>query len=239
MGQITHQKTYSKIYRTWIAMLSRCRNSNDPNYKNYGGRGIYVCESWNKFEHFFKDMGELPFYEAQIDRVDNEKGYFKENCRWVTCKQNSRNRRTTKIHKTSLGSLVQVELIEKIGWTKNQFRWFQKRYGISWILENFKNDTLPKRTNYEIDRKDLEGKNISNWKVIKFESYTKKTGHLYLCECMCGKQKLIPRNNLMRNKTHQCRSCSAKIFWQKRKSNCPLRGASKCTNVVPTYLYFP
>lgn len=217
MGQITHQKTYSKIYRTWIAMLSRCRNKNEPNYVNYGGRGITVCERWYEFENFYEDMGELPFYDAQIDRIDNDKGYCKENCRWVSAKENCRNRRTTKRYKTENENLVQQELIEKIGWTKNQFRWFRDRYGISWILEGFKNGTLPERTNKEIDRHDIIGSKFGEWDVIKFESYLKKDGHLYLCKCKCGDERLIPRNNLIRGKTTQCRSCSAKSQWEKRK----------------------
>lgn len=218
MGQTTHQKTYSKIYRTWIAMLSRCRNPKDPNYKHYGERGIKVCERWYKFENFYEDMGELPFYEAQIDRIDVNQGYFKENCRWVTSKENCRNKRNTIRHKTHLGNLVQIELIEKIGWTKNQFRWFVKKYGISWILENYKNGTLAQRTNEEIDRNDITNHLFGKWKVISFVSYTKKTGHLYLCRCACGFENLIPRNNLMKNKSTQCRSCAAKEQW-KRKLN--------------------
>lgn len=219
MGQITHKKTYSKIYRTWIAMLSRCRNSNDNNYHNYGGRGITVCERWYKFENFYEDMGELPFYEAQIDRIDNENGYFKENCRWVSCKENSRNRRSTKRHSTHKGLLVQQELIDQIGWTKHQFRWFYNRYGITWILENFKSGTLPEKTNSEIDREDLIGTKVGKWEVLSFTSYTKKTGHLYKCRCECGKEKEIPRDNIRKQKTTQCRSCSAKNQWENRKKD--------------------
>lgn len=218
MGQITHKKSYSKIYRTWIAMLSRCRNENDPNYVNYGARGIKVCERWHKFEYFYEDMGEHPFYEAQLDRIDNEKGYYKENCRWVSAKQNSRNRRSTKTHSTHIGKLVQVELMEKIGWTKNQFRWFMKRYGISWILDKFKNDTLPQKTNQTIDREDIVDRDFGKWKVLKFVSYEKKTGHIYLCKCSCGLEREIPRNNLIRAKTTKCRACSAKEMRGKRKN---------------------
>lgn len=204
----THKKSYSKVYRTWIAMLSRCRNQNEPNYINYGGRGITVCPEWESFEKFYEDMGELPFYEAQIDRIDNDKGYYKENCRWVSCKENSRNRRTTKKHETHAGLLVQQELMEQIGWTKNQFRWFRMKYGIAWILENFKNGTLPLKTNVEIDRNDLVGKIFGDWNVLRFESYIKKDGHLYLCKCKCGKERLIPRNNLVRGKTSCCITCA-------------------------------
>lgn len=218
MGQVTHKKSYTKEYRTWIAMMSRCRNEKDCNYKNYGARGIFVCERWYKFENFYEDMGDLPFYEAQLDRIDNEKGYFKENCRWVNSKENCRNRRNNKKHKTYIGNIVQQELIEKIGWTKNQFRWFRLRYGIEWILENFRNGTLPKKTNEEIDRQDIVNKKFNDWIVLRFDSYTKKSGHLYLCKCKCGIEKLIQRNNLFKNKTKKCRKCSAKEIWIKRKA---------------------
>lgn len=210
MGQTTHKMSYSKVYRTWIAMLSRCRNENEPNFINYGARGITVCDRWYKFENFYEDMGDLPFYEAELDRIDNESGYCKENCRWVSRKENARNRRTTKKHQTHLGKIVQVELLEKIGWSKDQFRWFRDRYGIEWVLENYKNGTLPKRTNEEIDRQDIVGKSFGKWIVLSFESYDKPKGHLYLCRCECGVERLIPRNNLMRDKTKQCISCSAK-----------------------------
>lgn len=212
MGQVTHQKSYSKIYRTWIAMLSRCRNPNDNNYIHYGARGIKVCERWHVFENFYADMGDHPFYIAQIDRIDNEKGYCPENCRWVTAKENSRNRRTTVRH----DQIVQQALIEQIGWSKNQFRWYMKRYGISWILENFRNHTLPSRVNKNIDRQDIIDHIFGEWKVLSFESYTKKAGHLYKCQCSCGIQKLIPRNNLMKNKTSSCRSCSTRKKWKER-----------------------
>lgn len=219
MGQVTHGRTYSKIYRTWTAMKSRCRNPNDPNYFNYGGRGLTVCDEWNSFEKFLEDMGELPFPEAEIDRIDNDLGYFKENCRWVTKSENSRNRRTTKRHSTNIGKVVQQELIEKIGWTKSQFRWFRKKYGISWILDGFANGTLPERTNHIIDREDIVGKTFAEWTVLAFSSYIKKDGHLYLCRCSCGKERYIPRNNLIRGKTTCCRKCSALKFWEKRNKS--------------------
>ncbi len=217
MGQITHKMTYSKIYRTWIAMLSRCRNANDCNYKHYGARGIFVCERWYQFENFYEDMGDLPFYEAQIDRIDNNNGYFKENCRWVSAKDNSRNRRTTKKHKTSSGLLVQQELIEKIGWTKHQFRWFIKRYGISWILENYKNGTLPERTNHPVNKEDIIGKIFSKWTVLKFISYKRGEGNRYLCRCECGLEKEVVGYYLRSEKSKGCRKCAYKN--QKNKPN--------------------
>jgi len=74
-------------------MKQRCYNPNDESYPHYGDRKIIVCDRWlNSFKNFFEDMGESP-KDHQIDRIDNDKGYCKENCKWVTSKQNSRNKR--------------------------------------------------------------------------------------------------------------------------------------------------
>jgi hypothetical protein len=216
MFQDIHGMSREKIYKKWTAMVSRCSNPNDPNYKNYGARGITISKEWLVFESFFLDMGDIPFDNAQIDRIDNTSEYSKNNCKWSSPKENSRNRRTTKKHLTHLGSLVQQELIEKIGWTKDQFRWFYKKNGISWILEGFKNGTLPIKINMTIDRSDIENSQVGQWKVLEFKVYSKKTGHLYLCRCSCGTEKLIHRNNLIKSKTTSCRSCSAKKKWIER-----------------------
>lgn len=82
----------SKTYTAWASMLKRCTNPNHRFYHNYGGRGITVCKKWRKFENFLEDMGEV-LEGYQIDRIDNNKGYCKSNCRWVTSKINNRNRR--------------------------------------------------------------------------------------------------------------------------------------------------
>jgi len=65
---------------------------------DYGGRGITVCDEWRySFIRFNEDMGERPGCQYQIDRIDNAKGYFKENCRWVTRLVNARNKRSVKL----------------------------------------------------------------------------------------------------------------------------------------------
>jgi len=88
---------YSPTYETWLAMRRRCMNPNYEGYANYGGRGITVCPSWNSFETFLADMGEKP-KGMVIDRIDNEKGYFKQNCRWLSKADSNKNRRSVKLN---------------------------------------------------------------------------------------------------------------------------------------------
>lgn len=82
----------TKAYKIWWGMVNRCTNPKHISWKIYGGRGIRVCDEWMKFPNFFKDMGERPPGKS-IDRIDNDKGYFKENCRWATPAQQYNNRR--------------------------------------------------------------------------------------------------------------------------------------------------
>jgi hypothetical protein len=70
----THGKSQSRIYVVWSSMVKRCTNPTNSAYYKYGAKGISVADRWMKFENFLADMGEKPFPEAQIDRINNDGG---------------------------------------------------------------------------------------------------------------------------------------------------------------------
>lgn len=83
----------SKLYTVWNNMKVRCLKETNYHYKYYGQRGITICEKWLKFQGFFKDMSGDYEEGLTLDRIDNNKGYFKENCRWTTMKVQNNNKR--------------------------------------------------------------------------------------------------------------------------------------------------
>lgn len=92
-----HARGYKRsgTLRTYRAMITRCTNSSVLNFKDYGGRGITVCDRWlgpHGFENFLADMGERP-EGLSIDRIENDGNYEPWNCRWATQLEQNRNRR--------------------------------------------------------------------------------------------------------------------------------------------------
>lgn len=88
----TTNKLRTRTYGTWYSMKDRCYNKNNIQFSDWGGRGISVCEEWFDFTKFLSDMGERP-EGTTIDRVDVNKNYCKENCKWSTYKEQANNKR--------------------------------------------------------------------------------------------------------------------------------------------------
>lgn len=117
----TNEHKDSSEYRTWSNMKNRCSNKKYYLYHRYGGRGITVSLEWeNSFEQFYSDMGGKPTPQHSIDRINNDLGYSKENCKWSTSIEQSNNRKTNRI-------------IEMDGETKSLAEWCRE-YNISYSL---------------------------------------------------------------------------------------------------------
>lgn len=122
----------TSTYQTWLHMRQRCLNPCNDSYHNYGGRGISICSEWESFEQFLKDMGERP-HGLTIDRIDNSKGYFKENCRWTDKKTQLRNKRNNRLVMWEGREVVLSELCERyaIG-----HQVVTSRLRLGWSIEN-------------------------------------------------------------------------------------------------------
>lgn len=120
-------------------MIERCYSSNDDSYSIYGGRGITVCEEWKDFKVFCKwarsngydrnaDKGE-----CTIDRIDNDKGYSPNNCRWVSIKVQARNRRNNRVIEFNGQRRTLTEWAELTDQSKTTLR---KRLDSGWSIED-------------------------------------------------------------------------------------------------------
>lgn len=111
----THGKRHTRTYKSWATMKQRCLNPQNAKYPRYGGRGITVCDRWKEsFEAFLEDMGECPD-ERTIDRINNDLGYFKNNCRWATGIEQQRNKGTN-AHLTFQGrTMCNAAWAEEVG----------------------------------------------------------------------------------------------------------------------------
>ena len=106
----THGMRNTRIYSIWKNILGRTRCMTNSSYIHYGGRGIKTCKKWYKFENFYKDMENGYNDNLTIDRINNNKGYSKENCRWITMKKQNRNKRDTILFKGETAAEASIRL---------------------------------------------------------------------------------------------------------------------------------
>lgn len=127
-----HGRCTEGAYQSWRKMKYRCRNSDDPAYPRYGGRGIDYCDAWESFEQFYADMGDRPA-GTSIERIDNSKGYYKENCCWATRYAQSNNRRNN-ILVDFQGSQMTLSQAAKLAGVS--YKLAHKRMKKGWSLED-------------------------------------------------------------------------------------------------------
>lgn len=150
-ANISHGLTKTSLHNRWKAIKQRCENVNDRKYRDYGARGITICEEWRSFENFLQWSLENGYSEElELDRIDNDKGYYPDNCRWCKTIVNNHNRRiTAKIEGLPLKD-------------------FATKYNMSYSLVHSRY--------YELKRKGLE---INTYNILTYANQLPLNGETY------------------------------------------------------------
>jgi hypothetical protein len=128
-----HGLSHTPEHIAWTHIIARCENPNEIGYKDYGGRGIAMCERWRQsFKNFLEDMGPKPGPEYSVERIDNEKGYSPKNCKWATPTEQSNNKRNNNFLEYNGERLTMAEWARKIGMA---YGTFQMRVKLGWPME--------------------------------------------------------------------------------------------------------
>lgn len=125
--------TKTREFECWYNMKARCLNPNRSDYRHYGGRGITVCQTWlDSYEQFYADVGPKPGRGYDLDRIDTDQGYFKENCRWVLHKANTWNQRNN-VRVTYQGrEMILAEALQISGMHVQTFYYRVRHRGMSY-----------------------------------------------------------------------------------------------------------
>lgn len=124
---------YAPFYNIWVNMKDRCSNPRSKFFHNYGGRGIKVSKNWLTFKNFYSDMKDLYQPGLTLDRIDNNGGYSKDNCRWATWKVQQNNRRDNRFFTFNGKTLTLTDWAIELGMKKStlEMRW----HHYHWPLE--------------------------------------------------------------------------------------------------------
>lgn len=153
-----HGMSRTPIHNLWWGMIMRCEHESCTSYRDYGGRGIYVCDRWKTFENFYADMGERPD-GLTLDRIDNDGPYSPENCRWTSWSEQARNQRR-RVEYTAFGkSLLVVEWAELTGIPYNTLHARINKLG--WPVEKALSQPVALRPSRSRDRKAAKRESMS------------------------------------------------------------------------------
>lgn len=141
-------KEYPSEYNSWNAIKARCNNPNSIQYEDYGGRGILVCRRWSEsFEAFFLDMGPKPSQNHSIERKNNNKGYYKKNCKWADRFEQGRNRRNNFWVSFEGERLIVAEFSKKINASDRVVKYHLKnKKTAEWIAKRFSKKTKKQKS---------------------------------------------------------------------------------------------
>ncbi len=120
-------------YITWAHFMARCLDPKHPRFKDYGERGITVCEEWKVFENFDREMGIRPNESDTLERIDNSKGYCKSNCKWASKKEQALNRRSTRWITYDGITLCVADWAKRLGISRSTLR--QRLDYMGWSVE--------------------------------------------------------------------------------------------------------
>ena len=196
-------------YKVWLGMLRRCFVKKDSVFKNYGGRGITVCDRWlgpEGFNNFYKDMGFKPSKNYSIDRIDNNGNYCSENCKWSTQTEQVRNTRfSIRIDINGvIKSLPEWVEIYNLDYSIIYRRIYRGWDGKEAIL-------TPLITENQL----VPGSIFNDWTILEKENNLIGKNK-YLCQCKCGNTSKILKYYLVNNLSKMCRSCATSLGNKKR-----------------------
>jgi hypothetical protein len=161
-----HGKSKTSEYQTWQGLIGRCLDPDDPGFKDYGGRGITVCERWaGSFEAFYEDMGLRPSGDHSIERIDNDGPYAPGNCKWATRFEQGRNKRSN--HRLEHGgeSLILAEWARITGIPKNVIL---NRLNLGWTVSR----ALTQPVTHTRPSVRLSDPQIAEVKALRLEGFT-------------------------------------------------------------------
>ena len=159
-ASLTHGMSYTMAYRRWSDMHARCTKRNGKTYKCYGARGITVCDRWKSFESFFKDMGS-PKKGMSLERIDNDKGYSKNNCKWATSTEQARNRRNSISVYYNGKTASLVEWADKL---KFPYATLNSRYNEGWSIKRVLTTPIEEMNTRMIHKGDIR-KSLKGWSL--------------------------------------------------------------------------
>lgn len=145
IGETFHRMTNTRIWGIWHGMIQRTTRVYGTSYDKYGGRGIGVCDRWLDFKNFYEDMGSSYKDDLTLDRIDNEKGYSKENCRWVSNMKQQSNKRNNRLISFRGQEMHLAEYCRQAGVTRGAIS-PRLNAGMSGdeALEDYRNSKYPK-----------------------------------------------------------------------------------------------